>query len=71
MKRVAALLIAVFGVVLLEAGAFALGAAALDPDNPFNGFNLAYCVPAVVIGALALAGAARAWRSGRAAAPRA
>ena len=70
MKRAAALLLALVGIMLLGAGAFARGAAALDPANPFNGFNVAYGVPAVVLGALALVGAVRAWRSGRAAAPR-
>lgn len=70
MKRAAAVLLAVVGIVLLGAGVFALGAAALDPTNPFNGFNIVYGVPAVVLGASALAGAIWAWRSGRTAAPR-
>jgi hypothetical protein len=56
--------------VLLGAEVLALGAAALDPANPFNSFNIVYGLPAVVLGTLALAGAVWAWPSGRAAAPR-
>jgi hypothetical protein len=70
MKRAAAVLLSILGVALAGAGIFALGAAALDPANPFNGFNIAYGAPALVLGGLALAGAVWVWRSAGAAAPR-
>jgi protein-S-isoprenylcysteine O-methyltransferase Ste14 len=70
MKRAAAVLLSIVGVALAGAGTFALGAAALDPANPFNSFNIVYGAPALVLGVVALAGAVWAWRSRGAAAPR-
>lgn len=69
MKRAAAAFLFIVGVVLVGFAVFALGAAALDPTNPFNGFNIAYGLPALALGSGALIGAVMLWRSRRRAAP--
>jgi hypothetical protein len=67
MRRVGGAILAIIGIVLGGLGAFAIGAALIDMDNPYNGFNFAYGIPALGLGVAALF---VAWRLNRRSAPR-
>jgi hypothetical protein len=62
MRRVGGAILAIIGIALGGLGAFAIGAALIDMDNPYNGFNFAYGIPALGLGAAALFGAWRLYR---------